>query len=522
MVPGADGSGDRSPTSPRRTPRPRRGAPRSTPRCTREICAVPAERLVIERELLAPLPSLRASIGRLVTRKVDRLSCVRFGSARYSVPVRLIGAAGRGCAPTTGGCWSIIDRPPGEVVAEHPWSRPGEASILDEHYGGPRPGAAAGGAPENRGGEGVLRARPGRGGVHHRRRRGRQHPAGPRAGRAEHPARRARRARRSSPRWTGRSRSAGGGPPTCAPSWPPAPAHRSPPPAGDALVLDAARRPDPPAGRLRHRRHRAGGGRDRDRPAAAGARPRSPGCAGSSWPRCASSPPSCCVTAKTQRWAPEELLRTLVEAEITARDASNARTRLQDRRVPGDQDPRRVRPRRVLDPAGHLRLPRLAWNGSRAAENLCLVGPAGTGKSHLLVALGVAAVDAGHRVRYFTAAELVETLYRGLADNCVGRVIDTLLRNDLIICRRGRVRPARRHRRPAAVPVRRRRLRTPRPRHRLPLALRVLGPVPARTHHRRQPARPAPAPRQRRRHRRRVLPHARSPSPTRRNHHRTS
>src|SRR5262247_2743744 len=56
-----------------------------------EICAVPAERLVIERELLAPLPSLRASIGRLVTRKVDQLSCVRFASARYSVPARLIG-----------------------------------------------------------------------------------------------------------------------------------------------------------------------------------------------------------------------------------------------------------------------------------------------------------------------------------------------------------------------------------------------------------------------------------------------
>jgi transposase len=56
-----------------------------------EICAVPAERLVIEQELLAPLPSLRAGTGRLVTRKVDRLSCVRFGSARYSVPVRLIG-----------------------------------------------------------------------------------------------------------------------------------------------------------------------------------------------------------------------------------------------------------------------------------------------------------------------------------------------------------------------------------------------------------------------------------------------
>ena len=32
-----------------------------------------------------------------------------------------------------------------------------------------------------------------------------------------------------------------------------------------------------------------------------------------------------------------------------------------------------------------------------------------------------------------TAAELVDTLYRGLADNSVGKVIDTLLRNDLII-----------------------------------------------------------------------------------------
>ena len=67
------------------------------------------------------------------------------------------------------------------------------------------------------------------------------------------------------------------------------------------------------------------------------------------------------------------------------------------------------------------------------AENICLIGPAGTGKSHILVALGHAAVERGHKVRYFTAAELVETLYRGLADNSVGRLIDTLLRNDLVI-----------------------------------------------------------------------------------------
>jgi hypothetical protein len=36
--------------------------------------------------------------------------------------------------------------------------------------------------------------------------------------------------------------------------------------------------------------------------------------------------PELLITAKTQRWNPEEFLRTLVEAEIAARDASNAAT----------------------------------------------------------------------------------------------------------------------------------------------------------------------------------------------------
>ena len=37
--------------------------------------------------------------------------------------------------------------------------------------------------------------------------------------------------------------------------------------------------------------------------------------------------PELLVVAKTQRWKPEEFLRTLVEAEIASRDASNARGR---------------------------------------------------------------------------------------------------------------------------------------------------------------------------------------------------
>jgi DNA replication protein DnaC len=46
----------------------------------------------------------------------------------------------------------------------------------------------------------------------------------------------------------------------------------------------------------------------------------------------------------------------------------------------------------------------------RARENLLLVGPAGTGKSHLLVGTGLRAVERGLRVRYVTAADLVEQL----------------------------------------------------------------------------------------------------------------
>src|SRR4051795_10038692 len=44
--------------------------------------------------------------------------------------------------------------------------------------------------------------------------------------------------------------------------------------------------------------------------------------------------PELLVTAKTQRWKPEEFLRTLVETEIAARDASNVRTRMRQAAFP--------------------------------------------------------------------------------------------------------------------------------------------------------------------------------------------
>jgi DNA replication protein DnaC len=142
--------------------------------------------------------------------------------------------------------------------------------------------------------------------------------------------------------------------------------------------------------------------------------------------------PEVLLTARTQRWKPEDLLRSLVEAEIAARDDSNARARLRAAGFPVTKTLEEFNlslssiPRASFD-----YLSSLEW--IRAAENLCLVGPAGTGKSHLLLACGQAAVSAGMRVRYFAAADLVEALYRGLADNSVAKIIDGLLRADLVI-----------------------------------------------------------------------------------------
>ena len=114
--------------------------------------------------------------------------------------------------------------------------------------------------------------------------------------------------------------------------------------------------------------------------------------------------PEVLLTAKTQRWTPEEVLRTLIETELAARDASNVVNRLKAAGFPVtktldsfDVASSSIQPK-VFD-----YLSSLEW--VRTQRNLAIIGPAGTGKSHTLIGLGVAAIHAGHKVRYFTAAD---------------------------------------------------------------------------------------------------------------------
>ena len=142
--------------------------------------------------------------------------------------------------------------------------------------------------------------------------------------------------------------------------------------------------------------------------------------------------PDVLATAKAQRWAPDEVLRNLVEAEIVARDASNTRNRMTVARFPVVKTLDEFNlAESSITRASHDYLITLEW--IHQAVNVCMVGPAGTGKSHYLIGLGRAAVTAGYKVRYFTAVDLVEHLYRAVADNTVGRAIEQICRNDLII-----------------------------------------------------------------------------------------
>lgn len=100
-----------------------------------ETRARPVERLEVERPLFRVLPALRPAIACGEDRKVDRLATVRFCSARYSVPHRLVGQTVQVAATDR----DVVIIHAGVPVAQHALLAPGEASITDSHYPTPPP-----------------------------------------------------------------------------------------------------------------------------------------------------------------------------------------------------------------------------------------------------------------------------------------------------------------------------------------------------------------------------------------------
>jgi DNA replication protein DnaC len=65
-------------------------------------------------------------------------------------------------------------------------------------------------------------------------------------------------------------------------------------------------------------------------------------------------------------------------------------------------------------------------------EPVVLLGDSGTGKTHLLIGLGLAACEQGRRVRYVTTAALVNELVEAADDRVLSRVVGRYGRLDLL------------------------------------------------------------------------------------------
>ena len=113
--------------------------------------------------------------------------------------------------------------------------------------------------------------------------------------------------------------------------------------------------------------------------------------------------------ARDAGWTHEEYLAAVLEREVAARHASGTRLRIRAAGFPA---------RKTLEefdweaqPSVRQQVAALGSGGFLAeGRNVVLLGPPGTGKTHLATGLGIAAANHGHRVLFATATEWVTRL----------------------------------------------------------------------------------------------------------------
>ncbi len=114
--------------------------------------------------------------------------------------------------------------------------------------------------------------------------------------------------------------------------------------------------------------------------------------------------------ARSEVWSHEDFLAACLEREVAARQSHGGENRVASARFPAyksieDFDFEHQRSVRK-DVVAHLG----ALDFIEAKSNAVFLGPPGTGKSHLSIALGIRACLAGHRVAFATAAAWVDRL----------------------------------------------------------------------------------------------------------------
>ena len=142
--------------------------------------------------------------------------------------------------------------------------------------------------------------------------------------------------------------------------------------------------------------------------------------------------PDVMLTARAQRWDPAEALRVLLTAEIEGRDRSTIENRRRKAHFPAGKTFDTWTESRSSVPAATQRALRsLEWVSR--AENVVVAGPQGTGKSHLLEAIGHHGVNQGLSVAWFSVEDLGAIIRRHRVDDTVSKAFAALANMQLTI-----------------------------------------------------------------------------------------
>ena len=127
-------------------------------------------------------------------------------------------------------------------------------------------------------------------------------------------------------------------------------------------------------------------------------------------PAAARALPKLADRARSEEWSYERFAEALLSTEVSSRESSGGRMRIRSARFPAhktleefDFTFQRSVKKQVIEHLGQL-------DFLHAKDNVVLLGPPGTGKSHLAIAISIRACLAGQRVVFATATEWVARL----------------------------------------------------------------------------------------------------------------